>query len=114
MIFKIASNKFLLKKRIIPPPPSTPLLYMFFVVVKLYDYNLFGSDELIGQTIIDLEDRWFSRGWHGLERHDPVALEKRATCGPYKPLEVRDLSVPTSGNPQGQVEAIEPIRVEHP
>lgn len=70
---------------------------------QVFDHDRFGSHELIGQTSIDLEDRWFSRNWHNLESQDSFATEKRQTEGPFKPLEVRDLMVPTSSNPQGQV-----------
>ena len=73
------------------------------LVIQLYDYDRFGADDLIGQTVIDLEDRWFSQEWHDLEKQDPLACERRETHGPYKPLEVRDLTIPTSSSPQGQV-----------
>ena len=100
---------------ITPPPPPLfcpcvlsvmpHLKYQWLRMrVQLHDYDRFGADDFIGQTIIDLEDRWFSRGWHELEREDPVAYERREAQGaPYKPLEVRDLSVPSSEIPQGQV-----------
>ena len=80
------------------------------MATQLYDYDRFGADELIGQTVIDLEDRWFSQEWHELERQDPLASERRETLGPYKPLEVRDLNVPTSSSPQGQVNGSTPHR----
>ncbi|GBM58600.1 Otoferlin, partial [Araneus ventricosus] len=35
--------------------------------VQLFDWNLVGADELIGETVIDLENRFYSR--------------HRATCG---------------------------------
>ena len=72
--------------------------------VQLFDHDRFGVDDLMGETVIDLEDRWFSRGWQELEKEDPLALKRsEAKGGPYKPLEVRDLSVLSSTTSQGQV-----------
>ncbi|CAN0166928.1 unnamed protein product [Ascophyllum nodosum] len=72
--------------------------------LKLFDHDRFGVDDLMGETVIDLEDRWFSRGWQELEKEDPLALKRsEAKGGPYKPLEVRDLSVLSSTTSQGQV-----------
>lgn len=31
--------------------------------VQVYDKDLIGSDDLIGATVIDLEDRWFDARW---------------------------------------------------
>jgi hypothetical protein len=31
--------------------------------IELFDKELIGNDELIGKTIIDLEDRWFDNRW---------------------------------------------------
>ena len=31
--------------------------------VDVYDYDDFTSDDLIGRTLVDLEDRWFDPGW---------------------------------------------------
>ena len=47
--------------------------------VKVMDYDTFGTDDLIGRTVIDLEDRWFDDRWHQLgasvEERDPVGLK---------------------------------------
>jgi len=34
--------------------------------VQIYDWNRFLSDQLIGETIIDLEDRWFHPKWQDM------------------------------------------------
>ena len=42
--------------------------------VQIYDWDLVGTDDLIGETIIDLENRYYSR--------------HRATCGIGKKYEL--------------------------
>lgn len=39
--------------------------YFHFMLsqVNVMDYDDIGSDELIGRTVIDLEDRWFDQRW---------------------------------------------------
>ena len=60
--------------------------------VKVMDYDTFGTDDLIGRTVIDLEDRWFDDRWHQLgasvEERDPVGLKtnKFALETPLAPL----------------------------
>ncbi len=33
------------------------------LIIDCMDYDFIGSDDLIGRTVIDLEDRWFDRRW---------------------------------------------------
>ena len=56
--------------------------------VQLWDYDALFSDELIGETIIDLEDRFFSPRWQTLHQ---------------VPIEYRSLFHPTSSIQQGQL-----------
>eukprot|EP00004_Rigifila_ramosa_P003995 TRINITY_DN1437_c1_g3_i2.p1 TRINITY_DN1437_c1_g3~~TRINITY_DN1437_c1_g3_i2.p1 ORF type:complete len:1074 (-),score=257.30 TRINITY_DN1437_c1_g3_i2:75-3296(-) len=57
--------------------------------IGVWDYNILGTNDLIGSTTIDLENRWFSKEW-----------QKFRT----KPLERRSLWSPRTGNPQGKLE----------
>ena len=36
---------------------------VFLFQVNLMDYDDITGDELIGRTVIDLEDRWFDQRW---------------------------------------------------
>ena len=54
--------------------------------VAVMDDDGFGGDDLIGKTIIDLEDRYYSREWQTL---------------PKKPIEERLLTSPSTSAPQG-------------
>eukprot|EP00455_Lapot_gusevi_P005654 TRINITY_DN1241_c0_g1_i9.p2 TRINITY_DN1241_c0_g1~~TRINITY_DN1241_c0_g1_i9.p2 ORF type:complete len:435 (-),score=156.41 TRINITY_DN1241_c0_g1_i9:61-1365(-) len=55
--------------------------------VKVMDWDGIG-DDLIGSTVIDLEDRWFSKSWRKLK---------------HKPIERRTLHAPSSSAPQGKL-----------
>lgn len=50
------------------PGPST-------VKIEFYDYDMIGSDELIGSATIDLEDRYFDKRWRNDAEHP---IEKRS------------------------------------
>ena len=54
--------------------------------VGLWDRNLVTSDQVIGETVIDLEDRWFHPKWNELEK---------------KPAEIRTLYKPGQLTSQG-------------
>jgi len=56
------------------------------MILKIMDYDDLFGDDMIGQTIIDLEDRFFSHQWKSLRN---------------KPIETRDLMHPTSSQSQG-------------
>lgn len=47
-----------------------PRSYCLFIIgrwtsrqIEVMDYDHIGRDELIGKTVIDLEDRWFDTRW---------------------------------------------------
>ena len=56
--------------------------------IEVWDWEAILSDDLIGYTTIDLEDRYFNEDWQNLI---------------HKPVEVRPLINPDLSGPQGQV-----------
>ena len=56
--------------------------------VQVMDYNALFSDDLIGETSIDIEDRYFDNRWQALEN---------------KPIEIRQLFHPDYEKSQGQI-----------
>ena len=79
--------------------------------IKAMDYDLIGSDDLIGETVIDLEDRLFSkqwRDWGASQQDNEGQTDKEGTLvspprfAP-KPIEFRELYTPQNANAQGIV-----------
>lgn len=56
--------------------------------VQVWDRDFLVKDDLIGETIIDLENRFFSRRWRKLN---------------YVPIEIRDLKHPESTVNRGRI-----------
>eukprot|EP01138_Halocafeteria_seosinensis_P001972 gb/GECG01002020.1/.p1 GENE.gb/GECG01002020.1/~~gb/GECG01002020.1/.p1 ORF type:complete len:1966 (+),score=293.18 gb/GECG01002020.1/:1-5898(+) len=72
------------------------------LTLGFYDYDLL-RDQLIGETNIDLEDRWFDENWKSMGEHEEVwGSEKDRRLRP-KPVETRFLWHPTSKMSQGSV-----------
>ena len=81
------------------------------LTLQVYDHDIIGSDDLIGETTIDLEDRWFDEKWQQIgeeNRHEPSGGAERAEeelpRWNTKDVERRTLYVPTSNASQGLVE----------
>ena len=55
--------------------------------IRFYDYDPFKHDEFIGETVVDIERRFFDRRWRSFKEH---------------PIEVRDVLHPNSSIPVGQ------------
>jgi hypothetical protein len=77
--------------------------------IHVYDKDLIGIDDVIGSTVIDLEDRWFDHRWQsygeenmikpGDDAQDPSRV-RLAT----KPVERRGLYVPGISQERGKLE----------
>ncbi len=90
--------------------------------VGVYDWERFFGDSFIGETTIDLEDRFFHKKWKELGRNS----EQAALTGAPKPIEARDLTTPESANsqgklflwveilPAGEARATKPVKFERP
>ena len=80
--------------------PGAPL------VVEVMDCDDWSADDLIGRTVIDLEDRWFDASWQGLGEEtlvaEPAVGEKLRWRA--KPKELRPLRTPAQMQPQGYLE----------
>lgn len=56
--------------------------------IQVMDHHDLSSDVVIGETLIDLENRWFSKKWRKLKD---------------KPIETRDIYSPICSIPTGRV-----------
>jgi len=79
------------------------------LTIEAMDYDLIGGDDLIGRTIVDLEDRLFLQEWKDLgaavvagDAKSEKWKDKRRY--PLKPVELRGLFIPTSTGAQGTLE----------
>ena len=73
--------------------------------IEVMDKDDIGSDDLIGKTVIDLEDRWFDGRWQKLGSENRVTAtdDPNGVRWDTKPIEVRSLYCSTSNNAQGQL-----------
>lgn len=77
--------------------------------INLMDADMIGSDDLIGKTTIDLEDRWFDARWQkmgeenvqmpGSDPNDPTKVRWQT-----KPIERRSIYIPAKSQNQGVLE----------
>jgi hypothetical protein len=70
------------------------------------DNDLIGSDDVIGRTVIDLEDRWFDNRWQQIGRESRIETGENPDDLRWdtKHVERRSIYVPSSNSAQGVVE----------
>jgi hypothetical protein len=59
------------------------------IQISVFDYDAIGSNEIIGSTVIDIENRWLNPSWRSMQN---------------KPIEIRPLKVVSSRANQGSLE----------
>jgi hypothetical protein len=79
------------------------------LTVALMDKDLIGSDDCIGRTTIDLEDRWFDARWQRMGEENMLRpgedpKDKSKVRWHTKPVERRSLYIPSKNMPQGVLE----------
>merc|ERR1711871_709362 len=77
--------------------------------VSMMDKDHIGGDDLIGKTIIDLEDRWFDSRWQDWGEDNMIlpgndAEDETRVRWKTKPIERRPLRLPASTMQQGTLE----------
>merc|ERR1711933_148578 len=97
LVIKLGKTKFSTRKRYIPntlrPEFHEPFEFHTtlpgpsHITIEIWDWDGIG-DDLVGKTIIDIEDRWFSKVWRRLK---------------VKPLEERTLHNPRSSASYGKL-----------
>lgn len=81
--------------------------------IQVKDWNRFYPvHELVGETKIDLEDRWYHPEWQKLGELAPDDPNRRENYNKLKPIEVRNLRKETSSVVQGQLHLWLEIRHE--
>jgi hypothetical protein len=63
------------------------------LIVSVMDADTFGSDDMIGRSVVDLEDRWFDERWQALGADTESKKEDLMRCK-AKPLELRTIHLP--------------------
>ena len=85
------------------------------LIIDVMDKDTVGSDDLIGRTVIDLEDRWFDKHWQKLGEENMVSTPDAGDDGGQrqpaqdcrwktKPLEKRTLYVDGNNAVRGTLE----------
>ena len=71
--------------------------------INVMDKDIIGTDDLIGKTTIDLEDRWFDGRWQewGKENRVTEVGDSGQTRFDTKPIEARTLYLPGKASGQG-------------